>query len=148
MTNPRKVHAIYQNTRKSDECDFRMLAFFGFDFAWSRSQKCRSYRFVRPETNKEKFRGSLGAFKEWIKRSRHVKFRDLLVVLRRRLQGYWNYYGVRGNSHMLAKYDLETKRLRYKWLNRRSQRRRMTWTQFSRRWLDWGLPPLRVNMNA
>jgi len=124
------------------------ITFLGFDFTWARSQKHRNYCFVRRATNKEKFRGSLRAFKEWIKRSRHVKFRDLLPVLRRKLQGYWNYYGVRGNSHMLAKYDLETKRLLYKWLNRRSQRRSMTWTQFSRRWPNWGLPPPRVNMNA
>jgi hypothetical protein len=95
-------------------------------------------------TNKEKFRASLLAFKEWTKRSRSVKLPDLLVVLRRKLRGYWNYYGVRGNSRMLAKYDLKAKQILFKWLNRRSQRRSMTWTQFGERLKHWDLPPPRV----
>jgi len=49
----------------------------------------------------------------------------------RKLQGYWNYYGVIGNSMMTARYQREAMRLLYKWLNRRSQRRSMTWRQFS-----------------
>ena len=36
-------------------------------------------------------------------------------------------------------YYYEVTRLFYKWLNRRSQRRSMTWTQFTRRLPDWKL---------
>jgi len=32
----------------------------------------------------------------------------------------------------------------YKWLNRRSQRRSMTWAQFTRRLPGWELPPPKV----
>jgi hypothetical protein len=49
-----------------------------------------------------------------------------------------------GNSSMTAKYQREVNRLLYKWLNRRSQRRSMTWTQFGRRLPGWDLPPPRV----
>ena len=45
---------------------------------------------------KEEFRGSLLAMKEWIKRVCHHRLRDLLVVLRRKLCGWLNYYGVKG----------------------------------------------------
>jgi hypothetical protein len=72
------------------------------------------------------------------------KLADLLAVLRRKLRGYWNYYGVIGNSSMTAKYQREVNRLLYKWMNRRSQRRSMTWTQFGRRLPGWDLPPPRV----
>ena len=41
--------------------------------------------------------------KEWLKRARSLKLPDLLGALRSKLQGYWNYYAVRGNSSMTAK---------------------------------------------
>ena len=40
---------------------------------------------------------------------------------------YWNYYAIAGNSAMVAKYDWEARRMLYKWLDRRSQRRSMSW---------------------
>jgi len=120
------------------------FTFLGFDFHWARSRTNKRYAYVKRQTNKERFRASLLAFKEWIKRSRSVRLRDLLAVLRRKLAGYWNYYGVRGNSRMLSKYDLEAKRLLFKWLNRRSQRRSMTWKQYIERLESWELPPPRI----
>ena len=116
------------------------FTFLGFDFYWARTQRNPRFIVVKRGTNKEKFRAALRAFQEWIKRSRHVKLPDLLVVLRRKLRGYYNYYGVMGNSRMLAKFDLKVKEILFKWLNRRSQRRSMTWTQFARRLKEWDLP--------
>ncbi len=116
------------------------FAFLGFDFYWARTQRNPHFIVVKRATNMEKFRAALLAFKEWIKKSRHVKLPDLLAVLRRKLRGYWNYYGVMGNSRMLAKFDLKAKAILFKWLNRRSQRRSMTWTQFVRRLKNWDLP--------
>jgi len=52
---------------------------------------------MKRATKKEKLRADLLAFKEWIKRSRHVTLPDLLVVLRRKLRGHDNYYGVPGS---------------------------------------------------
>lgn len=99
---------------------------------------------VKRRTNREKFRNSLKAMKEWIRKVRCRKLSELLVVLRRKLLGYRNYYGVIGNSKMLSMYYFEVVRLLYKWLNRRSQSRSMTWTQFMRRLPGWELPPLKV----
>lgn len=120
------------------------FTFLGFDFHWGRSQKNPEHIHLRRQTNRKKFRSSLQALKEWLKRSRSLRLRDLLEVLRRKLQGYWNYYGVRGNSHMLSKYEYEVRRLLFKWLNRRSQRQSMTWGQFGRRLPGWHLPKPRI----
>jgi hypothetical protein len=87
---------------------------------------------------------SLLALKEWLKKARSLRLPDLLAVLRRKLQGYWNYYGVIGNSKMLGKYQYEVHQLLYKWLNRRSQRRSMTWRQYCERWKTWEMPAARV----
>ena len=49
-----------------------------------------------------------------------------------------------GNSRMLSTYWYEVNQLLYKWLNRRSQRRSMTWAQFMNRLPGWKLPPPKV----
>ena len=120
------------------------FTFLGFDFYWARARGKGDWVFVKRRTNKEKFRSSLRALKEWLRKVRCGRLEDLLAVLRRKLRGYWNYYGVIGNSMMTARYQREAMRLLYKWLNRRSQRRSMTWKQFSARLPGWNLPPPRV----
>lgn len=120
------------------------FTFLGFDFYWARSTRNPRYVMVKRRTNRGKFRNSLKAMKEWIRKVRCRKLDELLAVLRRKLLGYRNYYGVIGNSRMLSAYWFEVTRLLYKWLNRRSQRRSMTWTQFTRRLPDWKLPPPKV----
>jgi len=82
--------------------------------------------------------------KEWLKKARSLRLPDLLEILRRKLRGYWNYYGVIGNSKMTGKYQYEVHRLLYKWLNRRSQRRSMTWKTYCERWKTWAIPEARV----
>ena len=54
-------------------------------------------------------------------------FKDLNV----KLCGYYNYYGVIGNFGRLEAFYFQVKRLLYKWLNRRSQRRSYTWRGFA-----------------
>ena len=120
------------------------FTFLGFDFYWARSKRHERYTYVRRRTNQGKFRASLLAMKEWIKKVRHHKLRDLLVVLRRKMRGWFNYYGVIGNSRMIASYEYEVKRMIYKWLNRRSQRRSFTWAEYARAWERWEMPPARV----
>ena len=63
-----------------------------------------------------------------------------LAALRRKLQGYWNYFGVIGNSVMLARYHQAVYWLLFKWLNRRSQRQSFTWETYQLLWPTWKLP--------
>lgn len=120
------------------------FTFLGFDYYWARTIRNPKASAVKRRTNREKFRSSLLAFKEWIKRSRSLPLAEIVAVLRRKLQGYWNYYGVRGNSVMLGRYEWAVKSMVHKWLNRRSQRRSMTWAAFARHWKSWQLPAARI----
>ena len=43
-------------------------------------------------------------------------------TLRAKYRGYWNYYGVIGNYCSVKKFYYQTRRILFKWLNRRSQR--------------------------
>jgi RNA-directed DNA polymerase len=51
--------------------------------------------------------------------------------LNRKLLGYYNYYGVTGNSQSLSTFVYHVTKLLYKWLNRRSQRKSYNWIGFN-----------------
>ena len=67
-----------------------------------------------------------------------------MATLRRKLQGYWNYYGVIGNPERLTPYAHEAKGLVIKWLNRRSQRRSLTWPAYARLLQRFQVPEPRI----
>ncbi len=84
--------------------------------------------FVKRRTSRKKLRASVANFTDWIRRKRHQKPRLVFATLRPKYQGYWNYYGVIGNFKSMDTFYYETKRILYKWLNRRSGRRSYTWS--------------------
>jgi len=99
--------------------------FLGFEFRWEKGR--RGGVFVKRRTAPKKLRASVANFTDWIRRHRHQKPRGLFMTLRAKYRGYWNYYGVIGNSRALNRFYRETKRILHKWLNRRSGRKSYTW---------------------
>jgi len=118
------------------------FAFLGFDFYWAKTR--REFRTVKRRTSKKKFRASLAALKDWLRSNRNRRLRWLGEGLAAKFQGHWNYYGVIGNSQSLQTYWHQAKRLVYKWLNRRSQRRSYNWPTFAQMWSTLGLPTPRI----
>ncbi|MGO9567915.1 MAG: group II intron reverse transcriptase/maturase [Desulfomonilaceae bacterium] len=103
--------------------------FLGFEFRWRKSRK--GGRTVSRRTSRKKLKASLATFTAWIQKNRHCKLPGLFRTLRAKLSGYWNYYGVIGNSASLHCFFYQAKRILFKWLNRRSQRRSYTWKGFA-----------------
>ena len=98
--------------------------FLGFEFYWTLSRAGRPV--VQRRTARKRLRKSVAAFTDWIKAHRHWKLPKLMAALARKYRGYWNYYGVRGNSESLEQFFQQTRRLLLKWLNRRSQKKSCT----------------------
>jgi RNA-directed DNA polymerase len=121
------------------------FTFLGFDFYWKKTRRNPNHRRVARSTNAKKFRASLAALKEWLKKARSRPLREILATLRRKLQGYWNYYCVIGNSERTGAYAHEVRGLVFKWLNRRSQRKSFTQAAFDTAWPRWKLPGPKVN---
>ncbi|UCE08702.1 MAG: group II intron reverse transcriptase/maturase, partial [bacterium] len=48
-----------------------------------------------------------------------------------KLRGYYNHYGVIGNYESLNEFFYHVKRILFKWLNRRSERRSYNWAGFN-----------------
>lgn len=121
--------------------DSGRFTFLGFEFYWSRTQRNRNHTVVKRKTAKKKYRASLRAMKDWIRKARSWPLKLILSSLRRRLRGHWNYYCVKGNSLMTWKYYRAVCELMFKWLNRRSQRKSYTWAKFGDLWgRAWQLP--------
>ena len=102
--------------------------FLGFEFRWVKHRTGKMG--VKRRTSPKKFRASVRAFTEWIKEFRHSRITTLMPEVSRKLRGYWNYYGVRGNAESMSRFYDQCQRLLFKWLNRRSQRRSCTWKEF------------------
>ncbi len=60
------------------------------------------------------------------------------------LRGHIQYYGVSENYASIAKFYKITVRLAHKWLNRRSQKRKMSWDKFTHYLERYPLPKPKI----
>jgi RNA-directed DNA polymerase len=81
---------------------------------------------------------------EWCRKNRHRPVVVQHEILTKKLRGHDAYYGITGNSKMLALLRHEVKRVWRYWLSRRSHRARLTWERFHRMLKRFPLPPPRV----
>ena len=108
----------------------RRFTFLGFEFYWKEDRQ--GVPRVMRRTARKKLRGACERIKEWIRTNRHLPVREFFQGLNKRLQGHYNYYGVRGNSRSLKCFFDWTIECTFKWLNRRGGKRRsFTWGLFN-----------------
>ncbi len=119
------------------------FAFLGFDYRWGLSRTGKPV--VRMSTSSKKYHAALQSMREWIRGIRGKKrITGIFTTLRQKLQGYWNYYGVCGNSKRLWSYLQEVRQIIHKWLNRRSQRKSYNWEGFNAMWKHFRIPNPRI----
>ncbi|MCD4776187.1 MAG: hypothetical protein K8S15_09095 [Candidatus Aegiribacteria sp.] len=56
--------------------------------------------------------------KDWIKCNRHQRGKEFFRGLNRRLRGYYNYYGIIGNSRVIDRFSFLALRCTFKWLKK------------------------------
>ena len=94
--------------------------------------RTRSGRFVvGRKTQGERFRKKLKELSVRLAALRTQGGKAMLDHVRGHLQGHIQYFGVSGNSRSLGHYVHQARRLLFKWLNRRSQRRSVAWDRFN-----------------
>lgn len=104
--------------------------FLGFTFYIGLSKK----RHIIPKvkTSSKRMRTKLRIVKEWCKKYRcHVKMKPLWLKFTVKLRGHVQYYGVSFNTGNVATFIDHAVRIFYKWMNRRSQRKSLTWEEFA-----------------
>lgn len=67
--------------------------------------------------------------------------------LKQKLIGYYRYYGITDNSRSIGNFRMVVRRLTFKWLNRRSQRRSYNWQSFDRMFKSFNIPLAKIYVN-
>jgi group II intron reverse transcriptase/maturase len=131
----------YRRGEKPKEFTFLGMTFF--------CGKTRHGAFkVKRKTSRKKLRQSLARFTHWIRRYRNLlPTGELLRRAKVRVQGHLNYYAITDNSESCYRYMHLTRRVLFKWLNRRSQRKSYTWTAFQQALRHVGWPQVRIRVN-
>ncbi|WP_279237762.1 reverse transcriptase domain-containing protein [Heliorestis acidaminivorans] len=137
-----RAYEEYRSTRKGKPSTFDFL---GFTHYCSRSRKGK-FR-VKRKTSKKKFQASIKRVKEWIRNNRILPIKEIMDILRRKLNGYYQYYGITDNAAMNYKFHYEVRYLLFKWLNRRSQRLSFTWPRFTEMMKRWRIPEPCIHVN-
>src|SRR2546426_1141164 len=83
------------------------------------------------KTRRASLRRAKQALYDWCRRHRHQPVEAQHAALGRRLRGHFTSFGVSGNFRSLLRRVEATKRAWYKWLCRRSQRKRLPWERFT-----------------
>jgi group II intron reverse transcriptase/maturase len=118
--------------------------FLGFTFYWRRTRT--GHWRMGCKTRRASLRRAKQAIYDWCRRHRHQPVEAQHAALGRRLRGHFNYFGVNGNFPSLLRLVEATKRAWYKWLCRRSQRKRLTWERFTDLLRQMPLPRPRITV--
>lgn len=98
-------------------------------------------------TARKKFTAKLKIFKEWLKKARIMKTKELWEIVKAKLRGHYNYYGVTDNLRGIVRFEWEVKKLLFKWLNRRGKRNCLNWERFNEMLKRFPLPKPRIRVS-
>jgi RNA-directed DNA polymerase len=116
--------------------------FLGFTHFWARSRK--GSWVVKRKTARGRMRRAIQAVSRWCCHHRHWRVSEQHRYLAKVLVGHYRYYGITGNSLQIGRFRQELQKAWRRWLNRRSQRAKMTWRRFSKLSKHYPLPPARA----
>jgi group II intron reverse transcriptase/maturase len=116
--------------------------FLSFTHFWGKSRKGRWV--LRRRTSSGAVRRALKAVDLLLRRNRHQPVEWQQRQLAAKLRGHYGYFGVTGNGRRLQAFAWRVQQCWRRWLNRRSQRARLTFLKFSGFLMRHPLPPARV----
>lgn len=128
-----------ENCRKRNGSKPKTFDFLGFTHYCSTTKDGRFK--LGTKTSKKKMKKSLKTTNQWLKSIRNqIKQKEIWQVLKAKLQGHYNYYGISGNFPSIKCFYDKTVTLTFKWLNRRSQKKSFNWTEFDKYLKCYPLP--------
>lgn len=143
--HPEKTRLVrFVRPRPSDDDDEKpgTFDFLGFTLHWAKSRKGRWV--IKLRTAKDRLRRSCRAIAEWCRRHRHLPVEEQAKKLGAKLRGHYNHFGVVGNSKSLSRLFHAVRRIWRKWLNRRAQKRHVSWSRYEALLRRYPLPRPRL----
>jgi group II intron reverse transcriptase/maturase len=141
-----RVLSFGRYERENAEREDRKANTFDFLGFTHYSGKSRKGKFiVGRTTSRAKFRKKCKELNSWLKAVRNTaKAKEWWPILKAKLRGHYQYYGVSGNMAAMKRYYAAALRLTRKWLNRRSQRKVYGWDSFMEYLKHYPLPIPRI----
>ena len=103
--------------------------FLGFTFYYGKSQK--GFHLVKVKTIGKRFRSKLKKVNDWARAMRNkVRLKQLMKIGAAKVRGHIQYYGISHNFRSVNDFLHQVRRILFKWLNRRSQRKSFVWEKF------------------
>jgi len=117
--------------------------FLGFTFYWG---KTRFGKIVpKLKTSSKTMDTKLKKVSEWIKGVRNkIKMKEIWGTFCAKLRGHTQYYGVSFNCKQVQEFYWKATGIVFKWLNRRSQKKSLTWEKFEKFRERFPLPKARI----
>jgi len=104
--------------------------FLGFTHFCDKTRK--GYFKLGRKTSRKKFNRKCKIFTVWLKKNRNKKKpKEWWNTVRAKLRGHYQYYGISGNYKCIEAYYKHVVKTLHKWLNRRSQKKSMSWANFN-----------------
>lgn len=120
--------------------------FLGFTHYCDRSRK-GNFKVGR-KTSRKKYTAKCIEMNLWLKAIRNmVKTKEWWETLKAKLRGHFQYYGVSENYNGIERFYKFTIKVVRKWMNRRSQKRKMSWEKFINYLGHYPLPKPRIVHN-
>ena len=128
--NAEKTKVVRFNKWEYPEIRQETFDYLGFTFYIRKSRK--GHVQVAIKTAKKRFHSKLRKVKLWC-RTHKDKYRlpELWAAFNTKLEGHVRYYGVSLNSDGVSSFVHQATGEFFKWINRRSQRKSMSWEKFS-----------------
>lgn len=118
--------------------------FLGFTFYLGKAR--RGYIIPLIKTSGKRYRSKLTRVNEWAKQIKNKHpLKDIWKIFCSKIRGHIQYYGVSFNMRSIGKFCYEAKRIMFKWLNRRSQKKSFNWDKFKLFTNKFPMPAIKIH---
>ena len=116
--------------------------FLGFTHYWTKSRN--GNWVIKRKTARKRLHRALRRAWRWCRNHRHESLKEQYRMICLKLQGHYQYYGIRGNIRMMKKLYWYVVNSWWYWLSRRSHKGKITWEKFELFQLIYPLPAPRI----
>ena len=108
------------------------FVFLGYEFRWIVTRKGNDT--VSATMSRKKLHRTANEFSVWCRDHREKRIAWIMGMVKAKLRGVNNYFSLPGNKRRRKETELLLRRILYRWLNRRSERRSYNWKTFAIMW--------------
>lgn len=119
--------------------------FLGFTHINTKTRKGKY--IVKHKTSKKKMKVKRKELKMWMKENMHKPIYEIMETIKKKLIGHYNYYGINNNSKSICDYYMYVKWNTFRILNRRHQKKSMSYEIFNRIWTGFSMPIPHIKVN-